>query len=237
MSPRLIQAEPLTQGTLPVPYASIDTALVPQVGWGTPHPSVKHWGKRTLDILGALVGIGIVGLVYLPIAIAIQLDNPGPVLYSQVRYGYQGQPFRLWKFRSMVTHAEKVKHLVKNEAKGLIFKNESDPRITRVGKFLRRTSLDELPQFWNVLGGQMSLVGTRPPVYEEVTQYKPHHWQRLAVKPGITGEWQANGRSSVSDFEDIVAMDLKYQQKWSVRYDIHLIIKTIVSVLGSKNAY
>lgn len=237
MTPRVIQAKPLTQGTIPAPYASVNTGLLSQVTWGLPHPSVQHWGKRFLDILGALVGLGLVSLVYVPIAIAIQFDNPGPVLYSQVRYGYQGKPFRLWKFRSMVTHADKVKHLVKNEAKGLIFKNEFDPRITRVGRFLRRTSLDELPQFWNVLVGQMSLVGTRPPIYEEVIQYKPHHWQRLAVKPGITGEWQANGRSSVSDFEDIVAMDVTYQKKWSVRYDIHLILKTISSVLGSKGAY
>ncbi|NEP15695.1 MAG: sugar transferase [Leptolyngbya sp. SIO4C1] len=210
--------------------------LPPQHVWGRPHTSVSHRGKRLLDIAGALVGLSIVGLIFLPVAIAIQLDNPGPILYSQTRHGYRGQAFRIWKFRSMVIDADRLKHTVRNEAKGLIFKNESDPRITRVGRFLRRTSLDELPQFWNVLTGEMSLVGTRPPVTDEVKKYQPHHWQRLAVKPGLTGEWQANGRSSVSDFEQIVAMDLSYQQRWSLGYDIQLILKTVVAVLKSKGA-
>ncbi|MEO0456412.1 MAG: sugar transferase [Cyanobacteria bacterium P01_A01_bin.114] len=201
-----------------------------------PHVSVSHWGKRLLDIAGALVGLSITGLIFFPIAIAIQLDNPGPIFYSQIRHGYRGRTFRIWKFRSMVANAESIQHLVKNEAKGLIFKNEADPRITRVGCFLRRTSLDELPQFWNVLTGDMSLVGTRPPITAEVKQYQPHHWQRLAVKPGLTGEWQANGRSTVSDFEQIVEMDLRYQQHWSLGYDIQLILKTIGAVLKSEGA-
>ena len=137
----------------------------------------------------------------------------------------------------MVTDADALKHLVKNEAKGLIFKNAADPRITRVGRFLRKTSLDELPQFLNVLMGQMSLVGTRPPVHSEVVRYQPYHWRRLAVRPGLTGEWQANGRSSVSDFEAIVAMDLAYQTRWSLLYDCRLIVKTIRTVLARQAAY
>lgn len=201
------------------------------------HPSVTSKLKRCIDIVGALVGLIITGLVAIPVAIATQLDNPGPIFYSQIRCGYRGKPFRIWKFRSMVTNADKLKHLVFNEAKGGIFKNRNDPRVTRVGRFLRKTSLDELPQFWNVLKGDMSLVGTRPPTIDEVMAYKRHHWERLNVRPGITGEWQANGRSSVLDFEDIVAMDIAYQQKWSVHYDLLLILKTIVVVALKKGAF
>ncbi len=200
------------------------------------HASVTSKLKRTIDILGAAVGLVVTGLVFLPIAIAIQLDNPGEIFYSQIRCGVNGRPFRMWKFRSMVTNADSLKHLVKNEATGNIFKSKDDPRITRVGKFLRRTSLDELPQFWNVLCGEMSLVGTRPPTVDEVKQYNVHHWNRLNVKPGITGEWQANGRSTVADFEEIVAMDLEYQRKWSVMYDLKLIFKTFVVVLNKHGA-
>jgi lipopolysaccharide/colanic/teichoic acid biosynthesis glycosyltransferase len=200
------------------------------------HPSVHSKFKRFIDITGALVGLAITAVVAVPVAIAIQLDNPGPVFYSQTRCGVRGQLFRIWKFRSMITNAEQLKHTVKNEAKGNIFKSKDDPRITRIGKFLRRTSLDELPQFWNVLRGEMSLVGTRPPTVDEVAQYNSHHWRRLNVKPGITGEWQANGRSNVSDFEDIVAMDLDYQRKWSVGYDVKLILKTIQAVLNKHGA-
>jgi lipopolysaccharide/colanic/teichoic acid biosynthesis glycosyltransferase len=200
------------------------------------HPSVFSRAKRCLDILGAMVGLGITGLIFIPIAVAIYLDNPGPLLYSQTRCGWRGQQFRIWKFRSMVTNADKLKHTVQNQASGHIFKNDNDPRITRVGKFLRRTSLDELPQFWNVLMGDMSLVGTRPPTVDEVKQYNNRHWQRLEVKPGMTGEWQANGRSSVTDFEQIVDMDLRYMRHWSIAYDVSLILKTIQSVLKRKGA-
>ncbi|HAA32816.1 MAG TPA: UDP-phosphate galactose phosphotransferase [Cyanobacteria bacterium UBA11369] len=200
------------------------------------HPSVKSTTKRLIDVAGSVVGLGIAAIVAVPVAIATQLDNPGPILYSQIRVGLNGRTFRIWKFRSMVVGADKLKHLVSNQAKGNIFKNENDPRITRIGRFLRRTSLDELPQFWNVLKGDMSLVGTRPPTVDEVMKYEPHHWERLRVKPGITGEWQANGRSSVKDFEDIVKMDLDYQRKWSIAYDIHLILKTIRVVLNKSGA-
>jgi lipopolysaccharide/colanic/teichoic acid biosynthesis glycosyltransferase len=200
------------------------------------HASLQSKAKRGLDIIGALVGLGLTAVVFLPIAIALYLDSPGAILYRQERCGLQGDRFGIWKFRSMVTDADRLKHTVKNQAQGHIFKNDNDPRITRVGKFLRRTSLDELPQFWNVLVGDMSLVGTRPPTPDEVKHYNNRHWQRLEVRPGMTGEWQANGRSSVSDFEAIVDMDLRYIRNWSVAYDIQLIIKTIQVVLRRKGA-
>lgn len=198
------------------------------------HPSVNSTTKRIIDILGAIVGLAITAVIIIPLAIIIQLDNPGPIFYSQIRCGLNGNFFRMWKFRSMVVEAEKLKHLVHNQAQSnYIFKSENDPRITRVGKFLRRTSLDELPQFWNVLRGEMSLVGTRPPTPDEVIYYSTHHWQRLNIKPGITGEWQVNGRSNIKDFEDIVAMDINYQNKWSIDYDIYLILKTFKVVFSN----
>ncbi len=200
------------------------------------HHSAQSPVKRLLDILLALVGLSLTSILIIPIAIAMYLDNPGSLFYGQIRCGLKGKQFRMWKFRSMVVGAEKMKHLVENQAKGHIFKNDQDPRVTRVGHFLRKTSLDEFPQFWNVLKGEMSIVGTRPPTLDEVVHYEEHHWQRLNVKPGITGEWQANGRSSIDDFEEIVQLDLLYQQKWSVFYDLVLIAKTIGSVLNRKGA-
>lgn len=200
------------------------------------HPSATNKVKRMIDILGAITGLSVTAVVVVPVAITTALYNPGPIFYSQTRYGLNGHPFRIWKFRSMVVEAEQLKYLVNNQASGHIFKNDNDPRITHVGKFLRRTSLDELPQFWNVLLGEMSLVGTRPPTKDEVIHYSSHHWKRLNVKPGITGEWQVNGRSSVKDFEDIMCMDLEYQRKWSITYDIILILKTILVVLNKSGA-
>ncbi len=200
------------------------------------HRSVTSKVKRSIDILGSLLGLAITAAVAVPLAVAMLLESPGPLLYSQVRCGLKGRHFRMWKFRSMIVDAEKFKHLVTNQAKGHTFKNENDPRITRVGRFLRSTSLDELPQFWNVLAGDMSLVGTRPPISYEIAGYNEFHWQRLNVKPGITGEWQVNGRSGVKDFEDIVHMDLDYQRKWSIFYDINLICQTIWVVLSRKGA-
>ena len=200
------------------------------------HPSARCWRKRLLDILGAVVGILMTGIIFVPLAIAIRLDSPGPIFFSQVRCGLNGETFRLWKFRTMVQDAEALKDTVENQATGCFFKNESDPRITKVGQFLRKTSLDELPQFWNVLVGDMSLVGTRPPTVDEVFQYQPHHFVRLLVKPGITGEWQVNGRSTVRNFEDVVELDLSYQQRWSVVYDLGLLIKTVWVVFQRKGA-
>ena len=201
------------------------------------HPSVNSKAKRFLDILGSLVGLTITLLLAIPITIAMQFDSPGPLLYSQIRCGLNGKRFRIWKFRSMIVNAEQQKHLVENQAQGHIFKNDRDPRITRLGRFLRRTSIDEFPQFWNILKGDMSLVGTRPPTPDEVSQYNNQHLQRLFVKPGLTGEWQVKGRSNVADFEKIVEMDLDYQRQWSIIYDINLILRTVFVVLARKGAY
>lgn len=202
---------------------------------GTPHRSASCLFKRSIDIIGSLIGLAIFGLIFFPIALAIRLDSPGSILYSQKRYGLMGHSFRIYKFRSMVQNADELKMQIKNEARGLIFKNENDPRITRVGRFLRKTSLDEFPQFWNVLRGEMSLVGTRPPTADEVANYSNHHWQRLQVKPGLTGEWQVSGRSLVKDFEDIVQLDLRYQAQWHPFYDLILICKTVFLILTKRS--
>ena len=197
----------------------------------TPHPSTQSFYKRLMDIVGSLIGLLILALLLIPIAIAIKLDTPGSIFYTQKRYGLYGKPFKIWKLRTMVQNADSLKTIIPNEAKGLIFKNQKDPRVTRVGRFLRQTSLDEFPQFWNVLLGEMSIVGTRPPTADEVIRYSDYHWQRLNVKPGLTGEWQVNGRSAVKDFETVVALDMSYQKKWRIWYDWVIIAKTIYVVL------
>lgn len=200
------------------------------------HPSTCSIFKRLLDIAGSIVGLILLGLVFVPIAIAIKLESPGPIFFTQERHGLYGHPFKIRKFRSMIANADQLKSQIKNEAQGLIFKNENDPRVTRVGSFLRKTSLDELPQFWNVLMGEMSLVGTRPPTSDEVARYNSYHWQRLNVKPGITGVWQVSGRSEIKDFEQIVALDLNYQRIWNPLYDIQIVLKTISVVFHRKGA-
>ncbi len=199
------------------------------------HPSVRSWVKRLIDIVGALVGLLITSIVFLPIVIAIKLDSSGPIFFHQTRCGWLGKRFQIWKFRSMCQDAEAQKSKIKNQASGAFFKNDNDPRITKVGQFLRRTSLDELPQFWNVLKGDMSLVGTRPPTPDEVAKYQVPQWQRLDVNPGMTGEWQVNGRSTVRNFEDVIKLDLRYQQNWSLIYDLKLIFKTIILVFNRNN--
>lgn len=201
-----------------------------------PHSSIGNRTKRLFDVAGALAGLAVAGVLFVPLAIAIRLDSPGPVLYSQVRLGLRGKPFRLWKFRSMVRDAAIKQRLLKSETKGQFFKQKNDPRITRVGKFLRKTSLDEFPQFWNVLVGDMSLVGTRPPTPQEAMEYKDWHWQRLNVKTGITGEWQVNGRSSITDFDEVVKLDMRYQTCWSMKHDFDLIRQTIKVIISRQHA-
>ncbi|EAZ94340.1 sugar transferase [Crocosphaera chwakensis] len=199
------------------------------------HPSVRSWIKRTMDIAGSLVGLLITAILFIPIALTIKLDSPGPIFFHQTRCGWLGKRFKIIKFRSMCADAESLKQKVPNQAKGAIFKNTHDPRITRVGRFLRRTSLDELPQFLNVLKGEMSLVGTRPPTPDEVERYEVPQWQRLNVKPGMTGEWQVYGRSRITNFEQVIELDLRYQKNWSHWYDLQLILKTVL-ILFHKNS-
>ncbi|MDJ0571387.1 MAG: anti-sigma factor antagonist [Pleurocapsa sp. MO_192.B19] len=199
------------------------------------HPSVRSVIKRLIDIVGAIVGLTITAIIFIPIAIAIKINSPGSILFHQTRCGWMGKKFQIWKFRSMCSDAEAMKKQIKNQASGAFFKNDNDPRVTKVGNFLRRTSLDELPQFWNVLKGDMSLVGTRPPTPEEVEAYQVPEWQRLDVKPGMTGEWQVNGRSQVRNFEDVIKLDLRYQSNWSLQYDLKLILKTIIIVFNKNS--
>jgi exopolysaccharide biosynthesis polyprenyl glycosylphosphotransferase len=194
--------------------------------------------KRLLDITGALVGLSITTVLFPFIAFAIRRDSPGPLLFSQERVGMSGRSFKCWKFRSMYLDAEERKQelMAQNEMKGAMFKIKDDPRITKVGKFLRKTSLDELPQFWNVLKGEMSLVGTRPPTPAEVAQYENWHRRRISIKPGISGLWQVSGRSRVDDFDDIVRLDLDYIDNWSVWFDIRILVKTVLVVFRQEGS-
>ncbi len=194
--------------------------------------------KRILDIVGGLVGF-VFFLILLPfVALAIKRDSPGPVLFRQTRVGLNNRHFQLYKFRSMYIDAEeRKKELLKhNEMEGLMFKMADDPRITKVGKFLRRTSLDEFPQFINVLKGDMSLVGTRPPTPDEVEHYEPWQRRRISMKPGVTGLWQISGRSSVKSFQDVVKYDLEYIDQWRFRRDLVILFKTVMVVATGRGA-
>lgn len=194
--------------------------------------------KRLMDIAGALVGCGITILVGIIVAPAIYIESPGSVIYSQMRVGKNGRHFKMYKFRSMYPDADKRKAelMAQNEMKGAMFKIKDDPRITKVGKFIRKYSIDELPQFFNVLKGDMSLVGTRPPTVDEVEKYRVEQKRRLSVTPGITGLWQTSGRSEVYDFDEIVKLDLKYIDTWSVGLDVKLLLKTIVVCVKGSGA-
>lgn len=194
--------------------------------------------KRSIDILGAIAGLAITGIVSLFVAPAILLESPGPLFFSQTRVGKNGRKFKIYKFRSMYKDAEarKKELLARNEMKGHMFKMTDDPRITRVGRFIRKTSIDELPQFFNVLKGDMSLVGTRPPTEDEFLQYEGRHKRRLSLRPGITGLWQVSGRSEIENFEDVVRLDLKYIDHWSLLLDFNLLIRTVGVVLFGRGA-
>ncbi len=194
--------------------------------------------KRLMDIAGALAGTLLLGVLTLILIPVIKLDSPGPVFFSQKRVGRNGRIFKMYKFRSMYMDAEERKKelMARNEMEGLMFKMEDDPRITRVGRFLRRTSLDEFPQFINILKGDMSLVGTRPPTLDEFEQYKTYHKKRLSFRPGLTGMWQVSGRSDITDFEEIVRLDVEYIDNWSVALDVKILIKTVLTVFAEKGA-
>lgn len=194
--------------------------------------------KRILDILGGLAG-GAILLLMLPfVALAIRLDSPGPIFFRQIRVGRNNRHFALFKFRTMYADAEARKQelLCHNEMQGCMFKMKDDPRITRVGRFLRKMSLDEFPQFINVLSGDMSLVGTRPPTPDEVNLYEPWQRRRISMKPGITGLWQVSGRNRIKDFQDVVALDLAYIDGWRFIHDIEILMKTVRVVLARDGA-
>ena len=194
--------------------------------------------KRIMDIAGALVGCLISIPIIAIVAIPLKLESPGPLIFKQKRVGLNGRYFYIHKLRSMYVDAEarKKELMAQNEMNGLMFKMEDDPRITKVGKFIRRTSIDELPQFFDVLMGKMSLVGTRPPTVDEYKQYESHHKRRLSMKPGITGLWQISGRSDIDNFEEVVKLDVKYIDHWSLWGDAKILLKTVVVVFAGRGA-
>ena len=193
--------------------------------------------KRLFDIVASLMAVIILSPAFLILALIIKIDSRGPVFFNQKRIGFMGKPFYMYKFRSMVSDAEQRFHEVedKNEVSGFMFKIKDDPRITRVGKIIRKTSIDELPQLFNVIKGDMSLVGPRPPIGREVQQYDTWHNLRLSVKPGITGLWQISGRNDIG-FEEMCRLDLKYIRERNLVYDLKIILKTIPVLLGDTRA-
>ena len=203
--------------------------------------------KRIMDICGGLVGCLMTGIIFLFVVPAIYIKSPGPIFFSQYRVGKNGRKFKIYKFRSMYMDAEeRKKELMKQNrvSDGLMFKMENDPRVIGsekgpgkgIGNFIRKTSLDEFPQFFNVLKGDMSLIGTRPPTVDEWEKYELHHRARLAIKPGLTGMWQVSGRSEITDFEEVVKLDTKYISEWSFLLDIRILFKTVLIVLGQKGS-
>ena len=207
--------------------------------------------KRGMDILGGLVGCIITLIVTIFVGPAIYIASPGPIFFAQERIGRNGRKFKMYKFRSMYMDAEERKKELMSQNKvsdGMMFKMDFDPRIignkilpdgtkkTGIGQFIRKTSIDELPQFWNILKGDMSLVGTRPPTLDEWDKYEPHHRARMSFRPGLTGLWQVSGRSNITDFEEVVRLDTQYIGEWSVKNDIRIIFQTIISVMKDEGA-
>ncbi|WP_235867302.1 sugar transferase [Priestia abyssalis] len=227
-----------------MPPSMKSEALSTHTSQSTPQVVVKDtviylFLKRFMDIFGAIAGLTLLGFIFLVVAVAIKLEDPkGPVFFSQKRVGKDGKEFEMYKFRSMVTDAEKrLEALLKhNETTGAMFKMKNDPRVTKIGRFIRKTSIDELPQLWNVLKGDMSLVGPRPPLPREVSEYTDYDKQRLLVTPGCTGLWQVSGRSNIG-FKEMVDLDLHYIRKRSILMDIKLIFKTVLILFGSKDAF
>jgi exopolysaccharide biosynthesis polyprenyl glycosylphosphotransferase len=221
----------------------IDSDVVESASERSSVPTVLNgraylFAKRCMDIAGAALALLIVSPILLVVAVAIKLTSPGPVFFRQLRVGQNWKPFYMLKFRSMRRDAETMLGQLKqyNEADGPVFKIRSDPRITPVGRFIRKYSIDELPQLWHVLVGTMSLVGPRPPIPEETVHYEEWQKQRLVVKPGLTCIWQVAGRSDVT-FEEWMRMDIEYIETRSILLDIKLLLKTIPAVLGGRGAY
>lgn len=194
--------------------------------------------KRLIDIVCSFLGVLVLSPLFIIIAIIIKTTSKGPVFFSQKRVGKNGKEFNMYKFRSMVVNAEELKEKLaaQNEMSGPMFKMKDDPRVTKVGKFIRKTSIDELPQLWNVLKGDMSLVGPRPSLPKEVAQFENWMYRRLEVKPGLTCYWQVSGRNNI-DFEDWMKLDVKYVEERNLWIDIKLIFKTVFVLFGDKNAH
>ena len=194
--------------------------------------------KRMIDILGGLVGCVLTAIITVIIGPIIFIKSPGPIFFSQIRVGKRGRQFKIYKFRSMYPDAEERKKelMAQNKMQGLMFKMDNDPRIIPIGHFMRKTSLDEFPQFFNVLKGDMSLVGTRPPTVDEYEQYEQHHKARLAAKPGLTGMWQVSGRSDIVDFEEVVELDKKYITGWNIGLDFKILFQTVKIVITGKGS-
>ena len=194
--------------------------------------------KRVIDICGGLAGLVATVIAFVIFAPIIYIQSPGPIFFSQERVGRNGRRFRIYKFRSMYMDAEERKKelMAQNKMDGLMFKMDNDPRILPIGKFIRRVSVDELPQSLNILKGDMSLVGTRPPTVDEYEQYELHHKRRLAAKPGLTGMWQVSGRSDITDFEEVVKLDTEYISNFSLGLYIKILFKTVAVVLGKKGS-
>lgn len=212
--------------------------------------SKQMFYKRVMDIIGGIVGCLMTLVFVVTVGPIIYIKSPGPIFFSQTRIGKNGRKFKIYKFRSMYMDAEerKKEYMAQNKMDGLMFKMDNDPRIIGcekigkdgkpkgIGNFIRSTSIDEFPQFWNVLKGEMSLVGTRPPTLDEWEQYKPHHRARMAIKPGITGMWQVSGRSDITDFEEVVRLDTEYIEKWNLGLDIKILLTTVLKVIKNDGA-
>ena len=199
--------------------------------------AIYNMSKRTLDIIASTLGLIILSPILLVVAILIKLESKGPAIFSQKRIGLNKKEFKMYKFRSMVQNAEELKEKLakENEMSGPMFKMKNDPRVTKVGRFIRKTSIDELPQLINVLKGEMSLVGPRPSLPKEVSKFEPWMLRRLSVKPGLTCYWQVSGRNNI-DFEDWMKLDLQYVNDRSFWLDLKLIFKTAGVLFGDKNA-
>ena len=192
--------------------------------------------KRAMDITGGFTGCMITAVLYILFAPFIRLQSKASVIFTQERIGRNGRVFKMYKFRSMYADAEERKKelMDKNEMNGLMFKMDNDPRVTPIGRFLRKTSLDEFPQFYNILKGDMSLVGTRPPTLDEFKDYTYYHKKRLSFRPGLTGMWQVSGRNDITDFEEIVKLDIEYIDDWSLLLDLKILFKTFIMAFKGK---
>lgn len=218
------------------PSPAIDVDFTPGFSAAYTTVPIPAW-KRATDVIAAAIGLVALAPLFALIALAVMIDSPGPPVFRQVRVGHGGRAFTFWKFRSMHPGADAMIDQLQahNEANGNIFKMRDDPRVTRVGRWLRKTSLDELPQLWNVLRGDMSLVGPRPPVVAEVLKYEPHQLRRLAAVPGITGLWQVTARDR-HDFDDMVRLDVEYAERMNPWLDLTIVLKTIPVVLTGKGS-